>query len=168
MKSRMFLVVTLFTVSFTGLNAVNWVHAEQKSLVVQDTSQDAPKNLKETWSQIRRNQEALHKTITARKLEPEVENIAGEISRLARLLPDQSRNLDAQSLQGLDKAIKDINQLAADLDNTSDQNNQAGTEANARKLDEVLNAIAALYPKGALPEKPKAPAVTVGGGANKN
>src|ERR1051325_11472122 len=112
------------------------------------------KTLKQIWTEIMAKRDGMAKTIAAKRLEPEVETLATDIANLARQLPDRSRNLPPEKMDRLKKALQDIQQLSSDLDSTADKNDQAGTQAHARRLDQVLDSIAALYPTGALPERP--------------
>ena len=108
--------------------------------------------LQEIWVEILRAQDAMAKTITAKKL-GEVEISGFKIAGLAYRLPTLSEKLAPEKMASLKELIKKVQQIAGDLDNTGDSNNLPGTEANAKKMDDVLKEIRALYPEGTLPDK---------------
>lgn len=96
------------------------------------------------------------KLIAAKKL-GEVEFPAFRISYLVGQMPGNSSTLKPDKLTRLKELVQEAQKLAGSLDTTGDSGDQAGTEANAKKLAEVLRSIRSLYPKGTLPNKPKLP-----------
>jgi hypothetical protein len=101
------------------------------------------------WSEILQRRQDMANLIDTRKL-ANVETPALQIANLAHRLPGLSGTLPADKLAALKRFIPQVLQLANDLDSTGDGGDLAGT--NAKKLDEVLQSIAALYPEGALPK----------------
>jgi len=113
----------------------------------------APQTLPEIGSEILQSREMMASLIAAKKL-TSVEDPAFRIASLAAKLPSLSSILPPEKISALKQLIQKVQRLTADLDNTGDSNNLSGTQANAKKLDEVLQLIAGLYPAGILPDKP--------------
>jgi len=67
---------------------------------------------------------------------------------LVNALPDKSKDLDAEKLGKLKANAKFVADLAKRLDQAGDSKDQAGTEANFKKLQGILKSIEALYPPG--------------------
>ena len=88
--------------------------------------------------------EAIHKAhgelaevVKAKKL-ADVHHKAFAVRDLANALPAK---VAADKKARVEGSVKNIAKLAEDLDKTGDDNNQAGTEANLKKLDGVLMAL---------------------------
>ena len=89
--------------------------------------------------------EAIHKAhgelaevVKSKKL-ADVHHHAFAVRDLANALPAK---VAADKKARVEGSVKNIAKLADDLDKTGDDNNQAGTEANLKKLDGVLTALA--------------------------
>jgi len=153
MKPYKALVVPILSLLFL-IQPIISLHAQTNAVLKKTHRAAQPqKPVGQLWTEIMAKRDAMAQTIAAKKLEPEVENLAQEIVGLANQLRDQSNHLETDKLVQLDKSVKEIQKLSAELDNLADANNQSGVEAGAKKLDEHLKSIAALYPKGTLPEK---------------
>lgn len=111
-----------------------------------------PDTITGVWQEIQEHKEELNKIIKDKKLS-DVHKTAFAIRDFAKALPDKSKDLPEEKLQRLKSAIKQIEKLAADLDESGDANNQAATEANFKKLEGALKLIEAQYPSGALGSK---------------
>ena len=68
------------------------------------------------------------------------------IRDLVNALPDKSKDLAADKLGKLKEEAKFVAVLADRLDKAGDANDQAGTEANFKKLQTVLKEIQSLSP----------------------
>ena len=97
------------------------------------------------WQEIQEHKEGLAKTIKDKKL-ADVHKVAFEIRDFAKALPEKSKDLPPEKLGRVQSSVKQIEKLAADLDSTGDAGDQAGTEANFKKLEGVLKLIEAQYP----------------------
>jgi len=84
-------------------------------------------------------------TIREKKLS-EVHQVAFMIRDLVNALPEKSKDLPADKLTRVQASAKQVAKLAGDLDATGDANDQAGTEANFKKLEGILKLIEAQYP----------------------
>lgn len=113
-----------------------------------------PATLAGVWQEITEHQEELGQAIAAKKLDG-VHEIAFAIRDMVNALPDRS-SLDADKTARLKANAKFVAALAARLDESGDANDQAVTEANFKKLQGVLKAIASLYPPEQLHEAMKA------------
>lgn len=114
-----------------------------------------PDTLAGVWGEVKEHEEALAKTIADKKLES-VHEIAFEIRDMVNALPDKSaKALDTAKLGKLKANAKFVAALAARLDESGDAKDQAATEANFKKLQDVLKAIEALYPPESLKDDMK-------------
>ncbi len=84
--------------------------------------------------EVNHHEQELSETIAAKKLE-DVHHHAFAIRDLANGLPAK---VAADKKARVEGSVKNIAKLAEDLDKTGDANDQAGTEANLKKLDGVL------------------------------
>ena len=107
-----------------------------------------PATLAGIWQEIQKQQDGLSKTIAAKKLVG-VHEFAFAIRDLVNALPDKSK-LDAAKLATLKSNAKFVASLADRLDESGDANDQAGTEANFKKLQPILKTIEGLFPADAL------------------
>lgn len=110
--------------------------------------------LADIWQEVLNKQDEMAKLIVAKKL-GEVEDPAFRIGYLVSQMPEKSSTSKPDKLARLKELVQEVQKLAGSLDTTGDSGDQAGTEANAKKLGEVLRSIRSLYPKGTLPNKPK-------------
>ncbi len=119
-----------------------WAAAEQEGAKtkIPDTAAGILKEVKQ-------HEEELSKTIADKQLEG-VHHHAFAISDLVNALPDKSKDLDAEKLGKLKANAKFVAGLAKRLDESGDSKDQAGTEANFKKLQGILKSIEALYPPG--------------------
>lgn len=101
------------------------------------------------WKKVVGGSAALDKTIKDKKLK-DVHHHAFAVRDQVKLLPAQSKALSKDNLAKLAKGVKTVASLAAELDEAGDNKKQAEAEALNKKLHTVLDAIKALYPKGAL------------------
>ncbi len=104
-----------------------------------------PDTLGGIWHEIQEHKEELEKTIKDKKL-ADVHKTAFEIRDYAKALIEKSKSLPVEKMTRLQSAIKQIEKLASDLDSTGDANDQAGTEANFKKLEGALKLVEAQYP----------------------
>jgi hypothetical protein len=79
----------------------------------------------------------LTETVKNKKL-ADVHQIAFAIRDLANALPAKAPADKKKQVEG---TVKNIAKLAEDLDKTGDAGNQAGTEANLKKLDGILKVL---------------------------
>ncbi len=87
--------------------------------------------------EIHKHHGELAETVKSKKL-AEVHHHAFAIRDLANALPAK---VAADKKARVEGSAKNIAKLAEDLDKTGDANDQAGTEANLKKLDGVLMAL---------------------------
>lgn len=108
-------------------------HAEHSEKMVM------PETLDGIMTAIQKEHGELAETVKSKKL-ADVHHHAFAIRDLAKGLPAK---VAADKKARVEGSVKNIAKLAEDLDNTGDANNQAGTEANLKKLDGVLKALEA-------------------------
>ena len=97
------------------------------------------------FKEVKEHEEELGKIITDKKLD-KVHEVAFEIRDLVNALPDKSKDLAADKLAKVKANAKFVASLADRLDKSGDDKDQAGTEANFKKLQDLLKQIRALYP----------------------
>ncbi|MBZ0093664.1 MAG: hypothetical protein K8F27_15775 [Sulfuricellaceae bacterium] len=100
------------------------------------------------WQAIDQQTAALSKAIQMGGL-TEVHPRAFAIRDLVAALPARSGSLPSEKLAQVKENVKFVATLAQRLDATGDAKDKAGTEANFKKLQEVLAAIRADYSKTA-------------------
>ncbi|HWC61903.1 MAG TPA: heavy metal-binding domain-containing protein [Verrucomicrobiae bacterium] len=100
------------------------------------------------FKEVKEHEEELGKTVAAKKLD-DVHHLAFAIRDLVNALPDKSKDLDSEKMGKLKANAKFIAALADRLDKSGDANDQAGTEANFKKLQDILKQVRALYPESA-------------------
>ena len=105
-------------------------HAEKGKVAVPDTAEGI-------MAAIHKHHGELDAVVKSKKL-ADVHHHAFAIRDLANGLPAK---VAADKKARVEGSVKNIAKLAEDLDNTGDANNQAGTEANLKKLDGVLKAL---------------------------
>ncbi len=101
------------------------------------------------WNNITEKQKELGNVIKEKKLD-KVHEVAFAIRDLAKLLPEQSKNLSAENQKRLKAWVSGIADSAKKLDLYGDNNDQANTEKEAKKLEILLKSIEKLYPPEAL------------------
>ena len=101
------------------------------------------------WKKVQMHLSALDKTIASKKLKT-VHVHAFAVRDQVKLLPAKSKGLSAENHSNLDKGVKTVAGLAKELDEAGDNSKQAEAEALNKKFHTVLDAIAGLYPAGAL------------------
>lgn len=93
---------------------------------------------------VKQHEDALGKLIAAKSLD-KVHEEAFAIRDLVNALPGKSTDLGADKLDKVKANAKYVTDLATRLDESGDKDDQAGTEANFKKLQGVLKTIASLY-----------------------
>ena len=106
-------------------------HAENKEKMVM------PETAEGIMTEIHKHHGELADVVKSKKL-ADVHHHAFAIRDLANGLPAK---VAADKKTRVEGSVKNIAKLAEDLDKTGDDNNQAGTEANLKKLDGVLMAL---------------------------
>ena len=101
------------------------------------------------WKKVQVKEAYLDKTIRGKKMKV-VHEAAFAVRDQVKLLSAKSKALSPDSHAKLDKGVKTVSDLAAQLDEAGDLGKQAEAEALGKKMHIVLDAIAALYPAGAL------------------
>ena len=108
-----------------------------------------PRTVGGIWAEVQEHEEQLGKLIADKKLD-KVHEVAFEIRDLVNALPDKSKDLSADKLAKVKANARFATDLAKRLDESGDANDQAGTEANFKKLQGILKTVASLYPPDAL------------------
>lgn len=103
-----------------------------------------PDSVPEIWKSVQAHEAELGKAIVDKKLDG-VHEIAFAIRDLVNALPGKSK-LAPDRLAKLKSNAKFVAALASRLDESGDAKDQATTEANFQKLQNVLKTIEALYP----------------------
>ena len=106
-------------------------HAEKKEKMVMPETADG------IMTEIHKHHGELADVVKSKKL-ADVHHHAFAIRDLANGLPAK---VAADKKARVEGSVKNIAKLAEDLDKSGDDNNQAGTEANLKKLDGVLMAL---------------------------
>ena len=106
-------------------------HAENKEKMVM------PETAEGIMTEIHKHHGELADVVKSKKL-ADVHHHAFAIRDLANGLPAK---VAADKKTRVEGSVKNIAKLAEDLDKTGDDNNQAATEANLKKLDGVLMAL---------------------------
>ena len=106
-------------------------HAEHKEKMVM------PETAEGIMTEIHKHHGELADVVKSKKL-ADVHHHAFAIRDLANGLPAK---VAADKKARVEGSVKNIAKLAEDLDKTGDDNNQAATEANLKKLDGVLKAL---------------------------
>ena len=123
------LAITGITTSTTF--AAEKEHAEKKEKMVM------PETAEGIMTEIHKHHGELADVVKSKKL-ADVHHHAFAIRDLANGLPAK---VAADKKARVEGSVKNIAKLAEDLDKTGDDNNQAATEANLKKLDGVLKAL---------------------------
>lgn len=140
MKTRLLLLVILIA----GLSLAPALSASEKG-----SSGKPAVTLEAVWHNITEKQKELGNIIREKKL-AKVHEAAFAIRDLTKLLPEQSKNLSAENQKKLKTWVSGIADSAKKLDLYGDNNDQANTEKEAKKLDILLKSIEKLYPPEAL------------------
>lgn len=109
---------------------------------------DIPATASGILAKVKQSEQDLGKMIADKKLD-NVHEVAFAIRDLVAALPDKSADLAADKMGKLKSNVKFVADLASRLDETGDKNDQAGTEANFKKLQGILRSIESLYPAAA-------------------
>jgi hypothetical protein len=122
------------------------------ALIASAIAQDAShfKDAAKTWGTVKADMAACDKTVKAKKWK-EVHEAAFAVRDDALLLPDASKALTKDKMAKLKEHLKMVGSLAGELDEAGDANNGKLVTSLAAKFRTHVNAIPALYPKGALP-----------------
>ncbi len=123
---------------------------DEKTTTQQQTQQTqttvtAPK-IGKVWESIQKKNDELNKTIQSKKLEG-VHEIAFSIRDLVKTLPAQSAGLAADKKAALDKNVKEISDLAEQLDKYGDANDMKNTSMTYATFVTTLDSIKSLYPE---------------------
>lgn len=140
MKTRLLLLVILIA----GLSLAPALSASEKG-----SSGKPAVTLGAVWHNITEKQKELGNIIREKKL-AKVHEAAFAIRDLTKLLPEQSKSLSAENQKKLKTWVSGIADSAKKLDLYGDNNDQANTEKEAKKLDILLRSIEKLYPPEAL------------------
>lgn len=130
------------TILAVGLIFNTLAHAEEKAF----TPVQIPATRAAIWRSIDKETELLDALIQAGKFE-EVHHRAFAIRDLVAALPARSGSLPPDKLAQVKSNVQFVATLAQRLDATGDANDKAGTASNFKKLQGVLSAIRANYPK---------------------
>lgn len=96
-----------------------------------------PDTVEGIFKEIHKHHHELAEVVKGKKL-AEVHHHAFAVRDLANALPAKAPADKKTQVEG---TVKNIAKLAEDLDKTGDANNQAGTEANLKKLDGILKVL---------------------------
>ena len=121
--------------AFTAISSRTAVAAEEAK--EQSGKMAIPDTADGIMQEIHKHHVELAETVKSKKLK-DVHVRAFMIRDLANALPDK---VAADKKARIEGSAKNIAKLADDLDKTGDANEQAGTEANLKKLDGVLMAL---------------------------
>ncbi len=100
-----------------------------------------------TWAKIEAAKADLDKTIADNKLSA-VHEAAFKVRDIVKTLPAESSGLTADKMVTLNTQVKNVEQLAAKLDEAGDSNNLSATQDNQAGLSDTLDTIKGLYPAG--------------------
>lgn len=109
----------------------------------------APDTLGGIWHKIGEKEAELGNLIKDKKLN-KVHEVAFVIRDLAKLLPDKSKDLSADSQKKLKLWVDGVAESAGRLDKFGDGGDLANTEKEARRLNTLLKSIRKLYPSDIL------------------
>ncbi|MCH7903558.1 MAG: hypothetical protein IH944_03215 [Armatimonadetes bacterium] len=101
------------------------------------------------WAEVMTLKTELDGIIASKEL-LDVHKAAFAIRDLVKMLPDKSHDLSGDAKADLAKGVGSVVSLAAELDEAGDDEKQDETEALNKRLQTVLDAIAEIYPEGAL------------------
>lgn len=119
-----------------------FVQATEKT----DSQVKIPATSEAIWQSIDKETEQLAALIQTGKFE-EVHHHAFAIRDLVAALPARSGSLPLDQLAQVKSNVQFVATLAQRLDATGDAKDKVGTESNFKKLQKVLSAIRADYPK---------------------
>lgn len=124
------------------------------ALTVMSLAQGAAqfKEAGKVWGKVKADTAAFDKVVKAKKWK-EVHEAAFAVRDDALLLPEASKALSKANMAKLRAHLKMVGSLAGELDEAGDANNGKLVVSLAAKFRTHVNAIPALYPKGALPTK---------------
>ncbi len=136
--TRILTIGACAAIAITGLTsqpafAAEKEHAEKKEKMVM------PETVEGIMTEIHKHHTELADVVKSKKL-ADVHHHAFAIRDLANGLPAK---VAADKKARVEGSVKNIAKLAEDLDKSGDDNNQAATEANLKKLDGVLKALEA-------------------------
>lgn len=109
------------------------------------TTAAAPK-IGKVWESIQKKNDELNKTIASKKLAG-VHEIAFSIRDLVKTLPAQSTGFSSDKKASLDKDVKEISDLAEQLDKYGDANDFKNTSETYTTFVKALDSIKSLYPE---------------------
>jgi rubrerythrin len=126
-----------------GFTPLLWAAEEHEHQ--EGKAEKTPDTVAGIWSEVKEHEVQLGKIIADKKLD-KVHEVAFEIRDMVNALPDKSKDLPADKLAKVKSNAKFVADLAKRLDESGDANDQAGTEANFKKLQGILKTIEAQYP----------------------
>jgi len=139
MKAKWFIILVLsmsFTISRLALAADEHEDNEVATKI--------PTTISGIWGEVKEGEANLSTIITDKKLD-KVHEAAFEIRDLVNALPDKSIDLPADNLAKVKSNAKYVADIAKRLDESGDAGDQAGTEANFKKLQNFLKIIETQY-----------------------
>ncbi len=137
MKNNRIITLSFCAALGLALSTLNAVGAEEKHEGAEKSQMKIPETADGILAEIHKHHGELADVVKNHKL-ADVHHHAFAIRDLAKALVDKAAPDKKQRVQG---AANNIAKLAEDLDKTGDANDQAGTEANLKKLDGVLMAL---------------------------
>ncbi len=135
--SRLLTLGACAAFAFTGLTSQT-VFAAEKEHAEHAEKMVIPATVDGIMEAIHKAHGELGEVVKAKKL-ADVHHKAFAVRDLANALPAK---VAADKKARVEGSVKNIAKLADDLDKAGDDNNQAATEANLKKLDGVLTALA--------------------------
>ena len=138
MKTKSLLAMALCAaIGLMGITAPRAFAAEHEHEHKPGEKVKIPNTVEGIFKAIHEQHVHLAETVKNKKL-PDVHHLAFAIRDLANALPAKAAADKKKQVEG---TVKNIATLAADLDKTGDAGNQAGTEANLKKLDGILKVL---------------------------
>jgi lipopolysaccharide export LptBFGC system permease protein LptF len=141
---------TALITSLLALAVSVWLVPSTRADEEKEVKTQIPDTVAGILQAVQTDETELGKTIAAKKLE-DVHHLAFAIRDLVNALPEKSKDLDSEKLGKLKANAKFVASLADRLDKSGDDKDQAGTEANFKKLQDLLKQIESLYPAGDMP-----------------
>ena len=140
MKTKLFVIAALSVVfAFVRFASAAEEHEHKEG------KEKIPATIAGIWHEAREHEEELGKIITDKKFD-KVHEVAFEIRDMINALLDKSMDLPADKLTQVRSNAKYVVDIAKRLDESGDAGDQAGTEANFKKLHGLLKTIEAQCP----------------------
>ena len=113
------------------------------------TSAASYKGAMAAWGKVMAANAALDKVIKSKNLKA-VHEAAFKVRDIVKTLPAQSQALSPDKRKALASQVRNVEQIAAMLDESGDSNNFQATQENHAAMNDALDIIKGLYPSGAL------------------